>query len=1439
MGQVGAIRLTTSRCIGISIALLFISSALIPITLTGGVPSINRVGEVNVATWDLSTAENLTLKNVTLAGGKAYLSTTGGRFDLKGPADLLAGTPTNLTTSGGSLQIGTVTDWWDANYTYRRPVHIFNRDGTDLSQNFTYNLTVDTASLIKDGKLKADLSDLRLVNQSGGMYAELDRAVLDPNNSSSTVLFKGNASIVSGAWSNSTYYIYYGYPSASPPPQNLSKVYLYQDDFSTDTRARYSVQNCMLDQVGATAPVTYDAVNGRLRIVAAAANPGATLIAPVQAKNARVEASMRVYGYYRQGQRDTNFEMVARYTNMQNYYVEGYSLSWSNPEIYKWVAGTRTGPLASAPGANPNQNQDYKVWMSVMNGTIRGGLNATEHFNVADASLTGSGNLGFGISSGDGYIDNLTVRLEIERWPSVTLGPEGGPLMSPGLLVSKPLDAGTAATWGPINWSSVTPSGSNVTLSTRTSPDASKWTTWSAGLSVKTGTAVPSIPDRYLQFRAVLSVNGSKTSPSLSWVGVNLTRYSPKGTVETKDISFGPVIKWTNLTVKEDTSPPGSSITWEASDDTGISWKAVPGDGNLSSLKTSGKVRLRATMTTGNTTLSPSLDDFTVSLKVDQPPRLKVSLPSLAFPEDTRSLNAFNLTGHFQDDGPMTFTGHPSVTNLQVTVHGNGSVDLATTVANWTGTVSVVFRATDAYGLWLENRTEVTVTPVNDPPVILSKPPTKVLVGKAYTYSVIAHDGDGDLLTYALEKAPTGMTIGSVGKVSWTPDMSGLGPNLVNLSVSDKRVKVYQAFTVLVERESGNQPPIIDIIPQGTAIAGSPFDYQVKATDPDNDTLTYSLEQAPSGMAIDPKTGVITWTPGQGQVGNYTVVVNVSDVFSHTNHSFMLRVNPKVPNFPPVLSGPPSQRLMDKEVKIDLRPYVTDQDDAASNLTWSITGFSSDLFTARIEGTTLILKAVNGASGKGNLTLVVSDPKGGTDRRNIDVEVVKASSFWQGQAFMIIMLALLVTIAACIGAGAWAVTRKKPEPKPVKRPKDEVPVGPKANGPPTPEQAKPVEAEVPGPSPKTVDESTDIVKATIYMTKMLNDQIIDAMSLEEKDDLGPLLKKFLKCEPIIKKAELDRTGQLLLEADGTATLDSVALAYGGLLDAVIRASIGGKDGKGLKAGRVEAIDAVDKALGEDEGPVAKALRKRLLQGTFVDRLTSGVPGLDELLGGGIPRGEAMLFQVPAGGVKDILIQQVLREAILAQQGAVLSLSNIAPAKFLDECEGKGLAAKAWAEKGELRLVDWHSYKTTRVRDVEEDGIVYRSSKGLTNLAIAITDASTGLKDDLVKRAVFDIITPAMTIFGLDPTFKLLQSLVAKLKELGFTSIFMIEKETHEPEDIATVGQIFDPVVDIERKKDGRAVTMDVAVLSMSVPGYCSDVRKIEVTKEGLVVRDGR
>ena len=55
------------------------------------------------------------------------------------------------------------------------------------------------------------------------------------------------------------------------------------------------------------------------------------------------------------------------------------------------------------------------------------------------------------------------------------------------------------------------------------------------------------------------------------------------------------------------------------------------------------------------------------------------------------------------------------------------------------------------------------------------------------------------------------------------------------------------------------------------------YRYQVKATDPDTDPLTYALPTRPAGMLINPIDGTITWRPTRQQLGPNDVTVAVSD----------------------------------------------------------------------------------------------------------------------------------------------------------------------------------------------------------------------------------------------------------------------------------------------------------------------------------------------------------------------------------------------------------------------------------------------------------------------------------------------------------------------------------------------------------------------------------
>ncbi|MBU4047306.1 putative Ig domain-containing protein, partial [bacterium] len=85
--------------------------------------------------------------------------------------------------------------------------------------------------------------------------------------------------------------------------------------------------------------------------------------------------------------------------------------------------------------------------------------------------------------------------------------------------------------------------------------------------------------------------------------------------------------------------------------------------------------------------------------------------------------------------------------------------------------------------------------------------------------------------------------------------------------------------------------PVIESTPITTAKEGVAYTYAVEATDPNGDTLTYSLTTGPDGMTINSTTGVISWTPIEEQIGENEVEIEVSDLYRSTTQSFTITVD--------------------------------------------------------------------------------------------------------------------------------------------------------------------------------------------------------------------------------------------------------------------------------------------------------------------------------------------------------------------------------------------------------------------------------------------------------------------------------------------------------------------------------------------------------------------
>ena len=120
----------------------------------------------------------------------------------------------------------------------------------------------------------------------------------------------------------------------------------------------------------------------------------------------------------------------------------------------------------------------------------------------------------------------------------------------------------------------------------------------------------------------------------------------------------------------------------------------------------------------GTTTVSRTIR---VTVSDNWPPLVGAKMEGRTFPEDTSLSGAYNLTVHFLDpDGTPLFYTSGNV-NVLIAIDSGGSVDLAAR-PNWHGTERITFRATDTRGALAEDTVWVTVTPVNDAPVIQSLP---------------------------------------------------------------------------------------------------------------------------------------------------------------------------------------------------------------------------------------------------------------------------------------------------------------------------------------------------------------------------------------------------------------------------------------------------------------------------------------------------------------------------------------------------------------------------------------------------------------------------------------------------------------------------------------------------------------------------------------------
>jgi hypothetical protein len=278
----------------------------------------------------------------------------------------------------------------------------------------------------------------------------------------------------------------------------------------------------------------------------------------------------------------------------------------------------------------------------------------------------------------------------------------------------------------------------------------------------------------------------------------------------------------------------------------------------------------------------------------------------------TRSLPAFSIRVQGPDNRPPTISGTPA-TSVQATQtytfqvaasdpDGDPLVYRINNLPRWAtfstasgrlrgtptlddvGTYSnLIISVSDGRESTSLPAFSITVTrPENRAPTISGSPPTTASVGTEYSFTPTASDPDGDTLGYEIVNRPGWAEFDTAtGRLRGTPTAAGTFAN-ISIKVSDGHATAtLPTFSITVAAPStppppSNSPPTIEGSPATSATTGTAYNFQPRASDPDGDSLTFSIQNAPSWADFDRSTGRLYGTPSSaGTFSN--IVISVSD----------------------------------------------------------------------------------------------------------------------------------------------------------------------------------------------------------------------------------------------------------------------------------------------------------------------------------------------------------------------------------------------------------------------------------------------------------------------------------------------------------------------------------------------------------------------------------
>jgi hypothetical protein len=206
-----------------------------------------------------------------------------------------------------------------------------------------------------------------------------------------------------------------------------------------------------------------------------------------------------------------------------------------------------------------------------------------------------------------------------------------------------------------------------------------------------------------------------------------------------------------------------------------------------------------------------------------------------------------------------------TINELQIILQGQNNIN---------GEFEVIVTVTDGT-LSDQESFILNIINVNDPPTTYSQSLT-LDEDNSSVIILVGDDPDLDPLEFFIDTYPEFGSISLLnGIATYSPASNFNGQDSFTFYAFDGEVSS-NISTISLEVLPINDGPIIISQPDLVATEDILYSYQVIANDPEDDELSYELDTYPDGMQID-DSGLITWTPIEGQLTSREIVLVVFD----------------------------------------------------------------------------------------------------------------------------------------------------------------------------------------------------------------------------------------------------------------------------------------------------------------------------------------------------------------------------------------------------------------------------------------------------------------------------------------------------------------------------------------------------------------------------------